>query len=191
MISFIWPQRKCLALAIITLILTLANDESTGGGRSSRGAGGIVAAARVSAPSSRDQQDRGGGGGGSGDPEPPSTGLTSYFNSARQLLSTSLDAHNQARAYSGLMPNEDPRTAQMLRETIDKTSNLIQSYQHEGLSTMPPLPNVPGLNTVMRIPDKLLRAELSMLQDGIRMAQEMRERPLLATVNAPRGKHNV
>lgn len=52
---------------------------------------------------------------------------------------------------------------------------------------MPPLPNLPGLNTLMRLPDKLLRAELSMLQDGIRMAQELRERPITATVNAPRG----
>jgi hypothetical protein len=140
-----------------------------------------VDAARVSA-SSHDHQDR------AADAPASSTGLSSYFNSARQLLSTSLDAHNQARAYSGLMPNEDPRTAQMLRDTIDQTSNLIQSYQHDGLSNMPPLPNVPGLHTVMRLPDKLLRAELSMLQDGIRMAQEMRERPLTATMNAPRGK---
>lgn len=117
-----------------------------------------------------------------------SNGLSSYFNSARNFLTTSLDAHNQARAYSSLMPNEDPRTAQMLRDTIDKTSNLIQTYQHEGLSNMPALPNVPGLNVLMRLPDKLLRAELSMLQDGIRMAQEMRERPLSATMNTPRGE---
>lgn len=40
----------------------------------------------------------------------------------------------------------------------------------------------------MRIPDKLLRAELSMLQDEIRMAQQMMENPLTATMNAPRGK---
>lgn len=40
----------------------------------------------------------------------------------------------------------------------------------------------------MRIPDKLLRAELSMLQDEIKMAQQMMENPITATMNAPRGK---
>lgn len=118
----------------------------------------------------------------------PDSGLASYLNSARQLLSSGVDAHNQARTYSSLMPSEDPRTAQMLRETIEKTSDLITDYQHEGLSNLPPLTNVPGLNTIMRLPDKFLRAELSMLQDGIRMAEDMRERPITATVNMPRGK---
>lgn len=115
-------------------------------------------------------------------------GLISYFTSARQLLSSGLEAHNQAQNYAGLMPNEDPRTAEMLRETIDKTSDLINDYRQDGLSNMPPVPNLPGLSSLMRLPDKLLRAELSMLQDGIRMAQEMRERPITATMNTPRGK---
>lgn len=54
---------------------------------------------------------------------------------------------------------------------------------------MPNLPNLPGLNILMRLPDKLLRAELSMLQDEIRMAQSMMQNPLSATMNAPRGKN--
>lgn len=53
---------------------------------------------------------------------------------------------------------------------------------------MPNLPNLPGLNILMRLPDKLLRAELSMLQDEIRMAQQMMQNPLSATMNAPKGK---
>lgn len=118
----------------------------------------------------------------------PETGLSAYLNSARQLLSSGEDAREQVRTYSSLMPNENPRTVQMLRDTIGKTSELINDYQHDGLANMPQLPNVPGLNTIMRLPDKLLRAELSMLQDGIRMAEEMRERPITATVNTPRGK---
>lgn len=52
---------------------------------------------------------------------------------------------------------------------------------------MPSFPNLPGLNLVMRLPDKLLRAELSMLQDEIRMAQQMMQNPITATMNAPRG----
>lgn len=117
------------------------------------------------------------------------SGLISYFNSAKQLLNTGLDAHHSARTYSSLMPNEDPRAAQMLRDTIDKTSHLIEDYQHDGLSNLPALPGVLGLNGLMRLPDKLLRAELSMLQDGIRMAEEMRQRPIQATMNTPRGKY--
>jgi len=116
-------------------------------------------------------------------------GLMSYFTSARQLLNNGLEAHSSAQTYSGLMPNEDPRTAEMLRQTIDQTSRLISSYRQDGLANMPPIAmNVPGLGALMRLPDKLLRAELSMLQDGIRMAQEMRERPITATMNTPRGK---
>lgn len=177
-------------LAIIALAQNLISDsENTPTTSNKTSFVSLAAAARLSV-SSEDRQDRSGpsngaaehvGGGGRG-------GFSSYLNSARQLLSTSLDAHNQARVYSSIMPNEDPRTAQMLRETIDQTGDLIQSYQHDGLSNMPPIPNVPGLQTVMRLPDKLLRAELSMLQDGIRMAQEMRERPLMATINAPKGR---
>lgn len=53
---------------------------------------------------------------------------------------------------------------------------------------MPNLPNLPGLNFVMRWPDKLLRAELTMLQDVIRMSESMLKSPITATVNAPRGK---
>ncbi|XP_055809515.1 uncharacterized protein LOC129879810 [Solanum dulcamara] len=112
-------------------------------------------------------------------------GLSSYFSSARQLLSTGLDAHNSARTYSSLMPNENPRTEQMLRETIERTSDLIEDYQHEGLSNFPALPNAMGLGALTRLPDKLLRAEMSMLQGGIRMAEEMRERPIQATINVP------
>lgn len=118
-------------------------------------------------------------------------GLASYFNAARQLLSNGMEAHQQTRSYSGLMPNEDPHTAQMLRNTIEQTTHLINDYRHEGLSSMPPLPNLPGLSTLMRLPDKLLRAELSMLQDGIRMAQELRERPISATMNTPRELANM
>lgn len=40
----------------------------------------------------------------------------------------------------------------------------------------------------MRLPDKLLRAELSMLQDEIRMAQQMMQNPITATMNAPKGE---
>jgi hypothetical protein len=174
MISFIWPLRKCLALAIITLALNLSWETRGGGGAK-------LVAARPGA--SQDQRAVEAASSGSS-----STGLSSYFNSARQLLSTSLDAHNQARAYSGLMPNEDPRTTQMLRDIIDTTSNLIQSYQHDGLSNLPNLPNVPGLYTVMRLPDKVLRAELSVLQDGVRMARDMQAHPLTATINVPKGK---
>jgi len=53
---------------------------------------------------------------------------------------------------------------------------------------MPNLPNLPGLSTLTRVPDKLLRAELSMLQDEIRMAQDMMQNPISATMNAPKGK---
>lgn len=53
---------------------------------------------------------------------------------------------------------------------------------------MPNLPNLPGLNVLTRLPDKLLRAELSMLQDEIKMAQQMMQNPITATMNAPRGK---
>lgn len=118
----------------------------------------------------------------------PEGGLSAYLDSVRQLLSTGVEAHNSARTYSSLLPNENPRTAQMLRDTIDKTSHLIDNYQQDGLSNLPALPSVLGLNNLMRLPDKLLRAELSMLQDGIRMAEEMRERPIQATMNTPRGK---
>lgn len=139
----------------------------------------LVAAQTTPTGQSELQDTNGSGGGG---------GLISYFTSARQLLSSGLDAHSQAQAYNGLMPNEDPRTAEMLRETIDKTTDLIETYRQDGLSNMPALPNLPGLSALVRLPDKLLRAELSMLQDGIRMAQEMRERPITATVNTPKGK---
>lgn len=53
---------------------------------------------------------------------------------------------------------------------------------------MPSMPNIPGLNLITRLPDKLLRAELSMLQDEIRMAEEMIQNPISATLNAPRGE---
>ena len=122
---------------------------------------------------------------------PPVAGLSSYLNSARQLLSSSLDANNQANTYAALMPDEDPRTTRMMRDTVDRTSHLISNYQQEGLANLPPLQNVPGLSTIMRLPDKLLRAELSMLQDGIRMAEEMRERPITATMNTPRDLANM
>lgn len=52
----------------------------------------------------------------------PSSSLSSYLSSARQLLNSGVEAHNQVKTYSAMMPNEDPRTAQMLRETIEKTT---------------------------------------------------------------------
>lgn len=163
-----------MTLALSTLLIASMNSAGINISRGSDQKFGMAEAARVGRDSDEDQTS--------------SSGLSSYFNSARNLLTSGFDAHNQARAYSSLMPSEDPRTAQLLRDSIDKTSDLIHSYQSDGLTNMPPLPNVPGLGTLMRLPDKLLRAELSMLQDGIRMAQEMRERPLTATMNTPRGR---
>lgn len=66
--------------------------------------------------------------------------------------------------------------------------DLINNYRQNGLSNLPNFPNLPGVNTLMRLPDKLLRAELSMLQDEIRMAQQMMQNPITATMNAPKGK---
>lgn len=71
-------------------------------------------------------------------------------------------------------------------KTLTNTIDLINNYRQNGLSNLPSMPNLPGLNTIMRVPDKLLRAELSMLQDEIRMAQGMMSNPLSATMNAPR-----
>lgn len=69
--------------------------------------------------------------------------------------------------------------------------DLINNYRQNGLSNLPQLPNLPGINTMMRLPDKILRAELSMLQDEIRMAQDMMQNPVSATLNAPRGKYRA
>lgn len=54
---------------------------------------------------------------------------------------------------------------------------------------MPTLPSsIPGVGSVMRTPDKLFRAELSMLQDLIKMSQKMIQNPVMATVEIPKGK---
>lgn len=50
-----------------------------------------------------------------------SSGITSYLDSARQLLSQGFEAHDAAKSYSGLMANDDPRTTKMLRDTIERT----------------------------------------------------------------------
>lgn len=65
---------------------------------------------------------------------------------------------------------------------------LITNYQNNGLPNAPTLPlNIPGFGSVMRTPDKVLRAELSMLQDLIRMAQKMTQNPISATIDVPKG----
>lgn len=121
-------------------------------------------------------------------PAESTSGFSRYLSSARNFLSAASEAHKNAKTYSSFLSNESPKAQQMLSDSIAQTTNLIESYRQEGLANMPPLPNLPGIGNVARLPDKLLRAELSMLQDLIRMAQETRERPITATVNAPRGK---
>lgn len=111
-----------------------------------------------------------------------------FFNMAKQFVSSSMEANNQAQVYNSFMPNEDPRTAEILRESVDRTSHLISDYQHDGLANMPPFPNVPFLNVVTHGPDKIMRMELSALQDLIRMTEDMRDRPLTAIMNLPKGK---
>lgn len=46
----------------------------------------------------------------------------SYLNSARQFFDTGMEAKNKAQAFSSLMPNEDPRAARMLRDSINKAT---------------------------------------------------------------------
>lgn len=167
--SFICRRRKVIAMALFAFALGSVSLAAFGlGGRGPA----LVAAAPQSDTSN--------------------SGLGAYLNSARQLLSASGGGGESGRgagsAEQALSFAQDPRAARMLRESIERTSGLIGEYQADGLANMPQLPNVPGLNSIMRLPDKLLRAELSMLQDGIRMAEEMRERPIIATVNTPRGK---
>lgn len=46
----------------------------------------------------------------------------SYLSSARQFFDTGMEAKNKAQAFSSLMPNEDPRAARMLRDSINKAT---------------------------------------------------------------------
>lgn len=46
----------------------------------------------------------------------------SYLSQARQLFDTGMEANNKAQSYLNLMPNEDPRAARMLRDSINKAT---------------------------------------------------------------------
>lgn len=46
----------------------------------------------------------------------------SYLSQARQFFDTGMEANHKAQAYSSLMPNEDPRAARMLRDSINKAT---------------------------------------------------------------------
>lgn len=104
--------------------------------------------------------------------------LNSYLSQAKKLFDTGME--------NSQLSSETQRSTRMLRESIDKATDLINNYRENGLTNMPNFPNIPGLNMITRLPDKLLRAELSMLQDEIRMAQQMMQNPITATMNAPR-----
>lgn len=110
---------------------------------------------------------------------------SSIYGQARQLLEAGM---SNPQALAMVMPNEDPKLKSSLRDSIGKVTELINNYRQNGLSSMAQLPQLPGLQSVMRVPDKLLRAELSMLQDEIRMAQDMMQNPISATMNTPKGE---
>lgn len=46
----------------------------------------------------------------------------SYLSQARKLFDTGMEAHEQAQTYSSLLPNEDPRAARLLRDSINKAT---------------------------------------------------------------------
>lgn len=46
----------------------------------------------------------------------------SYLSQARQLFDTGMEANSKAQSYLDLMPNEDPRAARMLRDSINKAT---------------------------------------------------------------------
>lgn len=46
----------------------------------------------------------------------------SYLSQARQFFDTGMEANHKAQTFSNLMPNEDPRAARMLRDSINKAT---------------------------------------------------------------------
>lgn len=114
--------------------------------------------------------------------------LMRYFDPS----SLSLSVGEQPKMFANWSPSDESRKQLVLRDLISKASDLIENYQTNGLRNAPSLPiNIPGFGAVMKTPDKLLRAELSMLQDLIKMAQKMTQNPLSATVDLPKGKQYI
>ena len=51
----------------------------------------------------------------------------SYFSQARKFFDTGMEAHQQAKTVSSLLPNEDPSTVRMLRDSISRATGWFQS----------------------------------------------------------------
>lgn len=54
----------------------------------------------------------------------------SYLNQAKRLFDTGMEAHQQAQTYSSLLPNEDPRAARMLRDSIGLATGSFGSHNN-------------------------------------------------------------
>lgn len=51
-----------------------------------------------------------------------SSTAANYLSMAQKFLSSGMEARQMARMFSTLMPNEDPRTTRLLRESIKKAT---------------------------------------------------------------------
>lgn len=77
-------------------------------------------------------------------------------------------------------------TTNQVNDSFDDTIAKMEEYRQSMMSELGDITK--NLSNVTSIPDKLVRAELSMLQDEIKMAQEMLNNPLSATLNTPQSK---